>query len=195
MKQKIILASSSPRRKELLTQLIGNNFDIMPSDYVEDNTEKIKPIELILKQATGKAKSVAKNLKNGIVIGADTLVLLNGVVLGKPQKAPQAKGMLKMLSGKTVDVVTGVTVIDIENKKEVSDCEITKVYIKNLSTIEINDYVKTKEPLDKAGAFAIQGIGASIVERIEGDFSNVVGLPLFLLTQLFSRLGISIYDL
>ncbi len=195
MKQKIILASSSPRRKELLTQLIGDTFEIIPSEYVEDNQEKIKPIELILKQATGKAKSVAKNLKSGIVIGSDTLVLLNGVVLGKPQKAPQAKGMLKMLSGRTVDVITGVTIIDVIKNKEVSDCEITKVYIKNLSTAEINDYVKTKEPLDKAGAFAIQGIGVSIVERIEGDYSNVVGLPLFLLTQLFSRLGISIYDL
>ena len=137
---------------------------------------------------------MAKYFESGIIIAADTSVLCNGEVLGKPHTTDRAKEMLEQLSGKTVQVITGLTVLDIDGGKEISESEVTDVRMKEMSEKEIEAYVRTGEPLDKAGAFGIQDKGAVLVERIEGDFFNVVGLPLFRLGRIFEKLGVLVFD-
>lgn len=187
--KKIILASGSPRRKELLKKL-GIKFEVVPSDYEEDMSLKLKPQELAKFLSLEKAKSVAKNYKNAIIISADTFVVFKGKYIGKPHSKIEAKRMLKDISGKSHLVITGFTIMDTKNKKTISKTVETKVYIKKLTPKEINAYAKTKEPLDKAGAYAIQGLGKSIVEKIEGDYSNVVGLPIYALAESLKKFGI-----
>lgn len=192
--KKIILASISPRRKQLLGQLIGENFEIMKGDYIENNELPMKPEKLVMYHSLEKARSVAKKLKEGIIIGSDTLVFFKNKVLGKPHSEEKAKEMLRLLSGKKVDIYTGLAVIDVESKKEIQDYELTKVKLRNISNKQIEQYVKSKEPLDRAGAFAIQEKGVIFVEKVEGDYLGAVGLPLFKLAKLFEKLGISIFD-
>jgi len=192
--RKIILASSSPRRKQLLTQLIGNNFEIKVSSYNENNNLKMSPLKLVLHHSLNKGKEVAKNLKEGIVISSDTLVVYNKEVLGKPITEENAKLMLNKISDKEVKIITGLAVIDIENKKEFLDYEITKVKIKKLTIEEIDSYIKTKEPLDRAGAFAIQEKGSAFIEYVKGDYLAAVGLPLFKLNKILEKLGVNIFN-
>jgi septum formation protein len=191
MKQKIILASTSPRRKELLKQ-IGLDFEIMPSKYEEDMTLKMSSTKLARTLAYGKAFEVAKKLKSGIVVGSDTFIVYWGKRIGKPKNKKDAQRILEMISGKWLKIYSGIAIIDIKNKKEVIDHELTKVKIKKLSAKEISDYIKTGEPLDKAGAFAIQGRGAIFIEKIKGCHSNVIGLPLYKLYTSLQKLGINI---
>ena len=173
----LILASASPRRKEILTQA-GYEFEVMPSDASEVFYDG--DIERAVKEnAELKAKSVFEKLsepENTAVIGADTLVSLNGKILGKPKDERDAFSMLSMLSGKYHEVETGVCVIGRDFLK--SDVSVTKVKFRDLSEKEIKDYIKTGEPMDKAGAYGIQEKGCVLAERIEGDFFNVVGLPI-----------------
>ena len=178
----------------MLALLIGNNFEVVVSSYEEDNTLNLSPKDLVLLHSLEKGRDVAKSLTEGIVISADTLVVFENQVLGKPKTPEKAKEMLNKINGRTVEVLTGMAVIDIENKKELQNFEIAKIKIKKMSEQEIDGYIKTGEPLDKAGAFAIQGKGAVLIEKIDGDFFNVVGLPLFKLSNLLSQLGISIFD-
>lgn len=175
--KKIILASSSPRRKELLEKT-GIVFEIIPSTYEEDMSIDLSPVELSIFLSKQKAESVAENNPDAVVIGADTFVVLGDKVLGKPHIKEKAKEMLSILSGKQHSVITGFTVIEKLANKSISQTVETKVYFKNLTDEEIKDYVDTGEPLDKAGAYAIQGIGKKLVEKIEGDYSNIVGLPI-----------------
>ena len=188
---KIILASTSPRRKELL-ESIGLKFEIQPSDYEEDMTLKMPPKKLAEFLSLNKARSVAQENNDAIVIGADTIVVLGKQVLGKPHTEKEAKKMLKMISGKVHSVITGVTVIDTSKNIMITKSVETKVWIKKLSPKEIESYVASKEPLDKAGAYAIQGLGSLIVKKIEGDYSNVVGLPLFALREELEKIGVKI---
>lgn len=192
--RKIILASTSPRRKNLLRQLVGDNYEIRSGDYEEDNTLEMKPEELTMHHALEKGKNVAKNLKEGLIISADTLVECEGEVLGKPHTPEKATEMLNKISGRIVNVHTGLAVIDIDLNKTINDFETTKVKIKLLSAKEIKDYVDSGEPLDKAGAFGTQEKGIFLVESVEGDYSTVVGLPLNKLYLIFEELGISIFD-
>ena len=178
----IILASKSPRRKELLKKL-GIKFKIDPSEYKEDMNLKLKPQGLAKRLSCEKAKAVAKKYKNAIIIAADTFIVFKGKLLGKPHTETEAKKMLKKLSGKSHSVITGFTIIDTRKKKIISKSVETKVYFKKLTQSEIDNYVKSKEPLDKAGAYAIQGLGAFLVEKIEGDYFNVIGLPLKTLAE------------
>lgn len=189
--KKIILASTSPRRKELFGRL-GLPFIIEAPDYEEDMTLKMPPIKLVKFLSGGKAMSVAKKHKSGVVIGADTFVVFRNSLLGKPKSKLEAKEMLQKLSGKRVDILTGLTIIDIGADKKISFTDITKVYIKKLSETEINNYIKSGEPMDKAGAFAIQGLGAVIIKRIEGDFMGAMGLPLFILAKELKKLNINV---
>jgi len=189
--QKIYLASTSPRRKILLKQ-VGLKFKTISSDYQEDMTLKMSPIKLAQHLSRGKANSAAKKIKSGIIISADTFVSFEGKIIGKPNNKNQAKKMLEEISGKTIKVITGFTVLDIKNKKEVSKSIVTKVFIKKLSDKEIDNYIKTGEPLDKAGAFAIQGIGSLFIKKIEGDYNNAMGLPLYELSLVLNKFGISI---
>lgn len=189
----LILASISPRRKELLAKL-GLEFEVVASNYEEDMSLKLKPLELAKVLSAGKAEVVAANYSNHIIIAADTFIALEDELLGKPHTEAKAIQMLKRISGQPISVITGFTIIDTANNKKVSKAIETKVYIKNLSDEEIAGYVKTKEPLDKAGAFAIQGLGAVIVEKIDGDFFNVMGLPLFDLAESLKEFGIEIFS-
>jgi septum formation protein len=184
--KKIILASTSPRRKELLARLMLP-FTIEAPDYEEDMTLKMPPTKLVKLLSYGKAESVAKKHKSGIVIGADTFVVFNNHLLGKPKSKREAKEMLQKLSGKRVDVLTGLTIIDIAASKKVSFTDTTKVYIRKLTEQEIDNYIKSGEPMDKAGAFAIQGLGAVIIKKIEGDFLGSMGLPLFVLAKALKK--------
>jgi len=193
MKQKIILASSSPRRKELLKQ-IGLDFKIMPSKYEEDMTMKMSHKKLAKVLAYGKAKDVADRVKSGVIIGTDTFLVFGDKRIGKPKDKKDAKKILNSLSSKYIKIYSGVAIIDIKNKKEITDVEITKVKFKKLTEKEIDGYIKTKEPLDKAGAFGIQGIGAVFIEKIDGCYSNVIGLPLFNLYKNLSKLNIDIFS-
>lgn len=172
---KVILASQSPRRKELLS-LLNVEFEAIPADIDEEidlNNDLVKEIEKLSYQ---KANHIFKDHKDALVIGADTIVKINNQVLGKPKTYEQAKQMLAMLSNNTHEVVTGVTIISGDKIETFS--EIAKVTFYPLTEQEIDEYVKTNEPMDKAGAYAIQGIGAKFIKCIEGDFYTIMGLPI-----------------
>lgn len=187
----IILASASPRRKELLKR-IGLKFKVDPSNYEENISSELEPHELAKSLSLEKAKLVAKKHMNALVIAADTFIVFEGKILGKPRTETEAKEMLETISGRQHSVITGFTIIDTENNKALSKAVETKVYIRKLSSNEIDAYVESKEPLDKAGAYAIQGLGSVIVEKIEGDYFNVIGLPLSALTESLKEFGVHI---
>ena len=189
--KKIILASASPRRKEILGTT-GLKFDICVSDYEEDLSMKKEPRALARFLSGKKAEEVAHKYRNAIIIAADTFIVFKDKLLGKPHTAKEAAKMLNMLNGKAHSVITGFTVLDTGSKKLVSRSIETKVYFKKLTQKEIKAYVSTKEPLDKAGAYAIQGLGAALIEKIDGDFLNVVGLPLSALTEILKKFGINV---
>jgi len=188
--KKIILASASPRRKELLEK-IGLKFEVEPGDGEEMPDSSIEPHKLALKISLKKAESVAAKHKNAIIIAADTFGVFNGKILGKPHTENEARKMLAIISGRSHLVITGFSIIDTGTNKVYSETVETKVYIRKLSSTEIDAYVKSKEPLDKAGAYAIQGLGSMIVEKIEGDYFTVMGLPLCALTEALKDFGIN----
>ncbi len=192
--ERIILASASGRRKILLEQLIGKNFDVCVSSYSEDEVHGIGPIELVMHHALEKAKNVASKYKNGVIISADTVILCKGEVLGKPANSKHAKEMLKKISGQEIQAITGLTVMEARVTKKVCAYEVTHLWIREMTEGMIEDYVSTEEPFGKAGSFAIQGKGAILVERIEGDFFNVVGLPLFRLSGMLEEFDIDILN-
>ena len=192
--RRIILASASPRRKELLRQLIGDHFLVYPSSYEEPLQPGLDPEELLIRHSVEKARDVAKHFNSGILISADTSVILEEEILGKPHLPDKAEKMLEKLSGRKIQVITGLTVLDLDSEQEISESESTNVWIAKISKEQISAYVRTGEPLDKAGAFAAQGKGAVLVERIEGDFFNAVGLPLFRLGKILERFGVSVFE-
>lgn len=173
----LILASTSPRRKQLLKKL-GLKFKAVAPDFQEKLDANLKPLVLVKKLAQAKAKNVAQRYNHAIVIGADTIVVFKNRIIGKPRNVTEAKKILRQLSGKIHQVISAFTIIDTQNNKTVTKTVTTKVYFKQLTVKEIDNYVKTKEPLDKAGAYAIQGRGAKLIEKIKGDYYNVVGLPI-----------------
>ena len=189
--KEVILASASPRRKELLEK-IGLRFKVEPSNYEEDIPSELEPHELAQKISLEKAKVVASKHQNVIVIAADTFIVFGGQILGKPHTEKEARKMLEAISGKSHSVITGFSIIDTDKNKTLSKSVETKIYIRKLTLAEIDAYVKSKEPLDKAGAYAIQGLGAVFVEKIEGDYFNVIGLPLSALTEALKEFGINI---
>ena len=174
----IILASQSPRRRELM-KYITENFEVRVSEVDETLPDGITPAEAVLYLSKIKARPFAN--EDDTVIGADTVVAIDGKILGKPANKEDAAHMLRNLRGRTHSVFTGVTVI--KNGQEHSFFEETKVKFLNFSDAEIEKYVETGEPLDKAGAYGIQGYGALLVEKIDGDYFNVVGLPISKLNQ------------
>lgn len=178
----IILASASPRRKELL-ELTGLQFKIDPGDFKEDMNLKMSTHELARFLSLEKARSVAGKYDDAIIIAADTFVVMKEQILGKPHTIDEARRMLVLLNGATHSVITGFTIIDTDTGKTLSRSVETRVTFRKLTLKEIDAYVKTKEPLDKAGAYAIQGLGSVLVKRIEGDHFNVIGLPLCTLVE------------
>ena len=189
--KEIVLASSSPRRKELLEKL-GMKFKVDPAGDEEKLALDLEPHSLAKKISMEKARSVAARHKDAVIIAADTFGLLEGHFLGKPSNEEAARKMLRALSGRSHQVITGFTVMDTRTGKTVSKSVETTVYIRQLTGAEIDAYVKTGEPLDKAGAYAIQGLGAVLVERIEGDYYNVIGLPLSALSEALKEFGVKV---
>ncbi|MCX7653157.1 MAG: Maf family protein [Fervidobacterium sp.] len=172
----IILASSSPRRKQLLSQL-GLEFEVISPQLHEVIDPLKKPQEIVVELAKEKARSVRKKCsESDIIISADTIVVYKKSILGKPANESEAFDMLSKISGKWHRVYTGVCLL-VDNE-EISFYEVTKVKFRKMEKAEIEYYVRTKEPLDKAGAYGIQGLGGVFVEKIIGDYTNVVGLPL-----------------
>ncbi|BBB89756.1 MAG TPA: Maf family protein [Methylomusa anaerophila] len=187
---KIILASASPRRYELLLQ-IGCQFEVIASQVEEDNQKKLPPAQLAVFHARDKALAVAGQklvADDDIVIGADTIVVHKGKIFGKPKDKEDAINMLTELSGQEHHVITGVSVI--KGRRIWTDFAVTQVHLKQLCCHEIESYIATGEPMDKAGAYAIQGKGALLVESISGCYSNVVGLPLVTLARLMEKAGV-----
>ncbi|MDD5082997.1 MAG: Maf family protein [Dehalococcoidales bacterium] len=189
--KKIVLASASPRRRELLEQ-IGLRFEVEASDCPEEIPPELPPHELAQRLSREKARVVAGKHRNAVIIAADTIGIFRDNILGKPATAAEARSILQTLSGQPHSVITGFTIIDTGTSKTVSRSVETRVYIKQLTIDEIDAYVASWEPLDKAGAYAIQGLGAVIVERIEGDYSNVVGLPLNALAESLKEFDIRV---
>ncbi|HAR46790.1 MAG: septum formation protein Maf [Nitrospirae bacterium GWC2_57_13] len=191
MRPKIILASNSPRRKELLRQ-IGLSFTAAPADVDERVLAEETPEVYACRLARQKAEAAGLRTEEGIIIAADTIVVLEGSILGKPDDAQDAKRMLSMLSGKMHRVITALAVLDKSAEEMAEAAAVTKVWFRELAESEIASYVRTGEPLDKAGAYGIQERGALLVDRIEGCYFNVVGLPLSLLAGLLRRFGIEL---
>ncbi len=189
--RRIILASASPRRKEILAKT-GLAFEVDRSGYDEQLDPRIEPHRLARTLAWHKAQAVSGRYQDALLIAADTFIAFRGHMLGKPHTAAEAVRMLGMLSGKTHSVITGYAVIDTRTGRRASGSEETKVVFRRLSKAEISAYVKTGEPLDKAGAYAIQGRGAMLVQRIEGDYLNVVGLPLVSLVRTLRKFGVKL---
>ena len=186
----IILASSSPRRADLL-KTIGVSFELVPSNINERPHQDEAPADYIIRLARAKVIDAARKRDSGLVIGADTIVVLDGRILGKPRDEDDAVRMLKLLSGRWHAVMTGVALYDAATRREVADYDKTLVRFAQLSDKEIDWYVKTGEPMDKAGSYAIQERGAMFVEEIAGNYHNVVGLPVTLLYRLSKRMGYS----
>lgn len=186
---RLVLASASPRRSALLSQ-IGLTFEVRPSDVVEpphtlySNTPAS---EVTQKLALLKATAVAQHFDEAVIIGADTLVSLDGKLLGKPADDADAFDMLTHLSGTSHEVVTGVALIDAQTEHKTVWSETTRVYFRKLQRTEITAYIASGEASDKAGAYGIQGRGAAFVRRIEGCYFNVVGLPLASLVACLSN--------
>lgn len=193
MKRKIILASTSPRRRGLLQQ-IGLEFEVVPSNFEEDMSLELGPEELCKNFAEGKASDVAKTQEDAIVIGVDTFFVFENKNLGKPFTKENAIERLKTLSGKEVQIYSGICIIDSKSKEKIVDFEISKIQLKELSEEEIKFYVESEEPLDKAGALAIQGLGGIFVKKIDGCYSNIIGLPLNNLYKNLQKLGVNIFD-
>ena len=186
---RFILASASPRRREILEN-ISLDFEIIADESEEIMNEGEKPYDTVKRLAMQKAKNIAAGIESGentIVIGADTVVSIDGKILGKPNDEIEAKDMLLTLSGRINTVYTGLAVIETQSGKEVSDFVSTGVKFRNLSEKEIENYIRSGEPMDKAGAYGIQKIGGLFVESINGDYFNVVGLPLCRLGEILSE--------
>jgi septum formation protein len=175
-KTKLILASKSPRRRYLLNQA-GIEFDVIPSHFDENSVPLDDPAQYVRTLSRAKAQDVASIYPDRWVIGADTIVLINGKILGKPSDKPSARTMLEQLSGQTHQVYTGFTICCFSRKKKFTDVACTDVTFKKLTKDEIEWYIQSHEPFDKAGAYAIQGLGTFLVKRINGSYTNVVGLP------------------
>ena len=185
---KIVLASSSPRRRELLSAAGVGEFEICPAMGEETAPEGLAPDELVKHLSRQKAVEVAAKQSDAVVIAADTIVWSGSRALGKPHDKSEAFAMLSELSGKIHEVYTGVTVICGE--KLISEAECTRVHFRELSVDEINAYIATGEPMDKAGAYGIQGRASLMVEKIDGDYFNVVGLPLCRLGAMLKTIGV-----
>ena len=184
----LILASASPRRRELLAQL-GLQFQIAAANVDESVGPNELADEAALRLARAKAEAVATQFRAGLVIAADTLVAVEGRILGKPRDVAESEAHLRQLSGRTHQVVTGVHIFDLDGRRSASGVEVTEVDFDPLSEAEIQWYVRSGEGLDKAGSYGYQGLASALINGIRGCYFNVVGLPLSKLRRLMSELG------
>ena len=188
MNSRLILASKSPRRYELLKQL-GLDVEVVPSQVIEDFVQAEPPREHVIRLAEAKARDVGSKYPDRWVVAADTVVCINESIFGKPKCREEAVEMLRRLSGQEHRVSTGFCVCHLEKEENDKEAVQTMVRMKPLTSAEMEWYVQTGEPFDKAGGYAIQGIGSFMIESIRGSYTNVVGLPLCELIQMLNRLG------
>lgn len=192
--KKLILASSSPRRKELLEQ-IGLEFDIVVSDIEEKVDINLSPEETAKSLAYQKAYDVAKKVgPEKLVLGSDTIVVIDNEILGKPQNEDDIYQMLRKLSNTTHTVITGVCLYSTYDNSFIVESDTSFIKIREISDVEIAAYIKSGEPFDKAGSYAIQGIGAVFVERIEGNYSGIVGLPVYMVAQMLKQYRVNVLE-
>ncbi|GFO64498.1 Maf family nucleotide pyrophosphatase [Geomonas paludis] len=184
----IVLASASPRRSELL-ESAGISFRVVPADICEDQLPGEEPVDHVLRLAEGKARAAAGMTEGRFFLGADTIVLCDGEIMGKPKDHADAQRMLRKLSGVPHEVVTGFAIYDRERDGAVVEAVRTKVFFKPLRDEEIDAYIATGCPFDKAGGYAIQGGAAHMVQKIDGSYTNVVGLPLCEVVEKLRVLG------
>ena len=193
---KIILASASDRRKDILSQ-VGISYEVMPSSIDEDAIQADTPAALVEALSAAKAEDIAERLtKNFVIIGADTVVVKDNSILGKPSDEAEAAKMLQMLQGNRHEVYTGVTLISVspEGKGLIDTFHVrTIVDMIPMTAGQIDAYIKTGEPMDKAGAYGIQGRGAAYIQDIAGDYYNVVGLPISTVLARLANMGIDLY--
>ncbi len=186
------LASRSPRRRQIL-EMVGMNFTLLDVEVDENNHFTNDPREYVMSLSEKKAREAATRITEGIIAAADTIVYIDGGVLNKPLDAEDARRMLRTLSGRTHTVFTGFTLLEVPSEKLLSECEATDVTFRKLEDEEIEEYIESGAPFDKAGAYGIQDdLSALFVARIDGDFYNVVGLPLprfYLALKSFARAG------
>lgn len=186
---RLILASKSPRRRCLLEQ-VGLQFAVIHSNFDENSIPLSSPESYVRRLAEAKAKDISKRHTESWVIGADTMVVINGTLLGKPGSRPEAHKMLRSLSGKTHQVLTGYCICCEETGRLFSETVKTDVCIKELTEPQIDWYINSEEPFDKAGAYAIQGIGTFLVKHIHGSYTNVVGLPVCEVLEFLINAGV-----
>ena len=191
---KLILASKSPRRRSLLEQA-GLEFSVIPSTFNENSVPISSPEPYVKKLAEGKARDVAQAYPDSWVIAADTIVLVDNTILGKPGSNDEARDMLKSLSAKTHQVLTGYCVCCEGQKRFFSETVTTEVLFKELTDDEIKWYIHTGEPFDKAGAYAIQGLGSILVKQVNGSYTNVVGLPVCEIVEILINEGIMSFNI
>jgi septum formation protein len=189
MKRKIILASTSPRRKDLMTEA-GIPFEAVAPDYEEDMTLSMVPKELVKHLALGKAQSIRDRYPDAVIISGDTFIVHGDQVLGKPHTPERARQTLTMLSGTVHQIITGLAVLDTKNGREVTRVVEADVYFKDLTDEEIEAYIATGEPLDRAGAYAAQGLGGELIEKTEGDWASIKGLPIDAVKEILAELGV-----
>ncbi|MDD4189218.1 MAG: Maf family protein [Eubacteriales bacterium] len=191
--RKIVLASASPRRAALMKQ-IGIEFEIAIPEINEDLNIDNEPVEVVQKISRSKAEDIAHRTgEDAVIIAADTVVVCDGRILGKPADACEAEEMLRLLEGRKHEVITGFTIIDnSKDKRIITSYEVTGVKMRKLDDIEIQAYLNTGEPFDKAGAYAIQGVGALLVDEIKGCYFNVMGFPLSKIAHVLEGIGISL---
>ena len=187
--EKLILASKSPRRSELL-RVVGWTFEAVPADIDETRHPGETAVDYVKRLAIEKAEAVAARLATGLILAADTTVVVDDHVLGQPADDEDARRMLKLLNGRWHEVLTGVALLRAGEGEPVSDYERTRVKFSEMSDEEIDWYVATGEPRGKAGAYGIQGCAAILIEEIQGDYFNIVGLPLRLVYQLTRKIGV-----
>ena len=183
----LILASKSPRRAEIL-RAAGWEFEMLAANIDETRRESEMAVDYVRRLAQSKAEAVAQRVQAGLVLGADTIVVVDNEILGQPRDEQDARRMLGLLSGKWHEVFTGVALLNVNDGQKVLEHQVTRVRFADLSLAEIDWYVSTGEPRDKAGAYAIQGRGAVFIEEVRGDYSNIVGLPIRLVYQLLLRM-------
>ncbi|TCK98084.1 septum formation protein [Natranaerovirga hydrolytica] len=192
--KKLILASQSPRRKELLKSL-GLSFQSITSHIDEENFHLQSPEDMVKALAYAKADAVSKGVEeDAVIIGSDTVVVLDNKILGKPKNKEEAAYFLELLSGNMHTVYTGIAIKDNKNSNSYIDVEQTQVYMKKLTQDEIQAYIHSNEPMDKAGAYGIQGLGAIFIEKIIGDYYSVMGFPILKFYLGMQSMGINLFD-
>jgi nucleoside triphosphate pyrophosphatase len=187
MKQ-LVLASASPRRKQLLEEL-GFDFMVHPSDFEEKDTH-LSPEELVTHNALGKAQDVARHHRNSLIIGVDTVGAFQDQILNKPKDRKDAKRILRLINNTTHRVISGICVMDSDKKRAITAVETTMITVDRMEDAEIDAYIRSGEGEDKAAGYAIQGLGSLFVKNIDGDYFNVVGLPIYRLRKLLKKMGV-----